>query len=158
MRTIYRYRKSSPWPAVLALLASGAVWVWALFAALTNAGAWMSAFRIAGGATIAFVFLATIFSSMTIVVGDERIAWWFGLGFPRAHLALENLADASATRGAFWQGWGTHLAGRGLWSLRGLNAVRLRTPQRRSVILGTQRPQELLDAIARARWGERTVA
>lgn len=139
------------WAGALCLVVLAALWGWALWSALAAAGAWVLPFRIAGGATLFVFVLALTFSSMTIVVRPGEIAWWFGVGWPRGRLSLDGLADASATRSAFWQGWGVHLTRKG-WNLRVHNAVRLRTAGNRSVLIGTDRPQELLDAIARARW------
>lgn len=148
---LYRYRQRSPWAGAAAAAVLVVLWGWAFWSALTAAGTWVLPVRIAGGATIAVFLIALVFSSMTIVVRPGEISWWFGAGWPRSHLSLDRLADASATRSAIWQGWGIHLTAR-VWNVRGLNAVRLRTASNRSVLLGTDRPQELLDAIARARW------
>ncbi len=135
------------------MLALIALWSWALWDALASAGGWMLPLRIAGGATLALLLVTTTLSSMTILVKEGEVEWWFGFGWPRGRVLLDGLVDASATRGTLWQGWGIYLTIAGwLWNVRALNAVRLRTAGSGSVLLGTNRPQELLDAIARARW------
>jgi hypothetical protein len=150
--TIYRYRQGTPWGASLGVGGIVVLWSVALWGAISNDQFWPIALRIAVGGTLLIVMLALTFSSMTILVNDREIVWWFGIGLPRGHFRLDQLLDANATRTSFWGGWGIHLTTRGwLWNLRGLNAVRLRGT-RRSLLLGTNRPQELLDAIARARW------
>ncbi len=151
-RTIYRYRQSTPWGASLGVGALVVLWAIALWSAVSNDQLWPIALRIAIGGTAVVLLLALTFSSMTIVVNDREILWWFGVGIPRGRFKLDQLLDANATRSSLWEGWGIYLTRRGwLWNLRGLNAVRLRGA-RRALLLGTDRPQELLDAIARARW------
>jgi hypothetical protein len=132
---------------VLATFALAAVWLWAVFRAFAQTGGWVLAFRIAAGASVAILLLAITLSSMTIVVREDSLVWWLGLGWPRGRLPLEALTDASATHASLWRSWSLHVARPG-----GLNAVRLRTVHKRSLVLRTDRPQELLDAIARARF------
>lgn len=148
---LYRRRQRSLWASAVAVLTLVLLWGWAFWSSLAATHAWILPFRVAGAATLAVLVLSLTFSSMTIVVRPGEVTWWFGVGWPRGRLSLDGLADASATRGAIWQGWGAYLTGR-VWNLRLHNAVRLRTASNRSVLLGTDRPQELLDAIARARW------
>ncbi|HEY9085553.1 MAG TPA: hypothetical protein VIN40_06425 [Candidatus Tyrphobacter sp.] len=151
-RTIYRYRQSTPWGAGLGVAIVALLWGIALWSAVSNDQLGAILFRIAVAGTLLVLFLALTFSSMTIIVNDREIVWWFGVGFPRGRFKLDQLLDATATRTSILEGWGIHLTSRGwLWNLRGLNAVRLRGAHR-VVLLGTDRPQELLDAVARARW------
>ncbi|MHB8432076.1 MAG: hypothetical protein ACYC8W_12075 [Candidatus Tyrphobacter sp.] len=135
------------------MLALIVLWSWALWDALASAGGWMLPVRVAGGATIVLLLVMTTLSSMTIRVKEGEIEWWFGAGWPRGRVLLDRLVDASATRGPVWQGWGIHLTAAGWrWNVPALNAVRLRTTGSHLVLIGTDRPQDLLDAIARARW------
>lgn len=151
--TIYRYRQGTPWGASLAVIGVALLWGIALWSAVADEQTLALALRVAVGGTLLTFVLALTFSSMTIVVNDREIAWWFGIGWPRGRIPLDQLLDAAAVRTTLLQGWGIHLTASGwLWNLRGLNAVRLRSTRRRAVLLGTARPQELLDAIARARW------
>ncbi len=130
-----------------------ALWSWSLWDALASNGGWSLSSRIAGGVTLVVLLAMTTLSSMTILVREGEVEWWCGAGWPRGRVLLGGLVDASATRSSLWQGWGIYLTAAGWgWNARALNAVRLRTAGTGSVLLGTDRPQELLDAIARARW------
>ncbi len=154
---IYKHTQRAWWCTAFVLLAIVALWSWVVWSTIADPRTAPSSLRIAGGTTVALVLIGLTFSSLTIVVRDQEVAWWFGLGLPRGHIRLVDLLDASTARTTLWQGWGVHLTMRGwLWNVSGLNAVRLRNARRRTVLLGTDRPQELLDAIARARWAGAT--
>ncbi len=152
-RILYKYKKGTPWGAALGFGCLVALWAVVLWSAVSREQSRSLTLEIAIGGTIAILIFALALSSVTVVVSDREIRWWLGMGFPRGHLPLERLIDAAATHGKFWEGWGSYLTGSG-WipRVRALNAVRLRGPRRRCVVLATDRPQELLDAIARARW------
>lgn len=154
MRTLYRHRQRSPLVALAGFLVLCAFWMWALWTALADAGGWQRAFLVAAIASAVVPIATVTFSSLTIVVRDDAIVWWFGVGIPRGRLPLQDVTDASAARIAPWQGWtGIHFTTRGwLWNVGPGAAVRLRASSGRNVLLGTNRPQELLDAVARARW------
>ncbi len=149
---IYRHTQRSAWYVAVTLLAICVLWAATLWGALSGASTAPLSLRIAGGVSVVLL-LGLTFSSLTVAVHEDQIAWWFGLGWPRGHMCLADVLDASATRTTLLQGWGVHLTASGwLWNLSGLNAVRLRNARKRTVLLGTDHPQELLDAIARARW------
>lgn len=149
---IYKHTQRAAWFVVLTLLAIVVLWAAMVWSVLSNPQVGSLAFRIAGGVTVVLL-LALMFSSLTIAVREDEVVWWFGLGWPRGRMLLADVLDAAATRTTPLQGWGIHLTTSGwLWNVSGLNAVRLRNANKHIVLLGTDRPQELLDAIARARW------
>lgn len=96
---------------------------------------------------LALVFVA--FDGLTIRVTRDEVAWRFGhLGFPRGHLALEQITSVEVTRTRFWDGWGIRRTQRGwLFNVSGYDAVILRRRDGKATLLGTDEPLRLKAAI-----------
>ncbi|MEZ5907672.1 MAG: hypothetical protein R3D31_02605 [Hyphomicrobiaceae bacterium] len=95
--------------------------------------------------------VAWVFSSLTIEVTDREVKWHFGPGVWRKQLALTEIRTAEAVKNKWWWGWGIRYTPHGwLYNVWGLDAVELRKPDGTALRLGTDDPQRLASAIARA--------
>ena len=105
--------------------------------------------RITLGVTIVILLVtALVFSSLTIRVDDERLAWHFGPGVWKKSVPLDEIVDAMPTTTTFLEGWGIHLTGRGwLYNVAGREAVIVTMRDGTQFLLGTDEPQQLVHAI-----------
>ena len=82
------------------------------------------------------------------VAGSHRRGFWFGPGVIRKRIPLDEIADVEATRTTFWQGWGIHWTTRGwLYNISGFDAVLVRLRTGKSLLVGTDEPEALANAI-----------
>jgi len=89
-----------------------------------------------------------LFWSLTVQVTDEALVFWFGPGLIRKRIPLDEIADVEATRTTFWQGWGIHWTTRGwLYNISGFDAVLVRLRTGKSLLVGTDEPEALANAI-----------
>src|SRR4051812_42152736 len=56
---------------------------------------------------------AWIFRSMTIEISETELMWYFGPGFPRKSVPLNEIASIEVIRTSFLNGWGIHYTSRG---------------------------------------------
>ena len=94
------------------------------------------------------VTLTVVFYSLSIEVNDSEVNWYFGPGFLRKSLPLEQIAECTPTKTAFWHGFGVRVRGTGwLYNVSGLLAVEIKLKSGSSIWLGTDEPNFLCDAI-----------
>jgi hypothetical protein len=92
-----------------------------------------------------------LFSTLTVEVDSDGIRIRFGIGLIRKHLPLDRVRGWQAVRNPWYRGWGIRLGRRDvLWNVSGLDAVELILADGRRFRVGTDEPDALMDAIARA--------
>ena len=107
-------------------------------------------------ATVAFavavmLFCAWAFSTLTVEVADDGLSWFFGPGVLRRRIPLVDIASATPTRTALWQGIGIHWIGVGwLYNVALGDAIEVVTVAGKRVRIGTDEPVALSNAIERA--------
>jgi hypothetical protein len=88
------------------------------------------------------------FSSMTVEVDQQRVAFWFGPGWIHRSFPLAHITSWTAVRNPWWYGWGIHLTPYGwLYNVGGRAAVQLELTDGRRVRIGTDEPELLCEAI-----------
>jgi hypothetical protein len=88
------------------------------------------------------------FSVLTVRVGRGELHWHFGTGWPSWSTPLELITHAEVTRTTFWEGWGVHRTRRGwLYNVAGQDVVLVRRRDGTSVLLGSDEPRKLKDAL-----------
>jgi hypothetical protein len=144
-RPLYEHRQTAVFMRV-----SFAVGAAILFALAAAQPAQQRVLLIAG-ALLVPLFLA--FDGLTIRIVGKELRWAFGVfGFPRGRIALARIAEASATRTTFLDGWGIRLTRRGwLFNVSGCEAVLIRKTDGKTFLLGTDEPHKLVAAIERAK-------
>jgi hypothetical protein len=101
---------------------------------------------------LSIVFLITIvaFYKLTITIDDEILCASLGIGLVRKKVALAEIAACEPIRIRWWYGWGIHLTPYGwLHNVAGLDAVAITLRDGRKFALGTDDPDELVEAIRR---------
>lgn len=102
------------------------------------------------GAAVALA-VGWLCSSLTIRIEDDALLFYFGLGWPRKTVPLEDIDAVEVTRTTFWEGWGVHRTHRGwLYNVSGYDAVLLRRRDGSSLLVGSDEPRRLKAAIERA--------
>jgi hypothetical protein len=100
---------------------------------------------------VVLAFVLPLFSTLTVEVDSEAIRLRFGVGLIRKRVALEQVRGWQAVRNPWYRGWGIRLGRRDvLWNVSGLDAVELILADGRRFRVGTDEPDALRDAIARA--------
>jgi hypothetical protein len=138
--TIYYCRQRAT--VILASLAAG-VLVVAAAALVSHPGVW----------AIGVVLLAVgyLFSSLTILVDEEAVRWYFGPGFWRSSVKLSEIESVGPVRNRWWYGWGIRYTPHGwLYNVAGLDAVEFRLTSGRKFRLGTEEPEQLARTVESA--------
>jgi hypothetical protein len=111
---------------------------------------------IAVAALVLFV-AAIVFSSLTVRVSDDTLAWQFGPGMVRKSVPLGAVASAEPTTTSALEGWGIHLTRRGwLYNVAGQRAVLVTLRDGTRFLIGSDEPEALASAILAGHEGRRT--
>lgn len=101
-----------------------------------------------GAAAVVMMLCALAFSSLTITVDDQRLAWRYGPGVLKRSVPLAEVTAVERTQTSFVEGWGIHLTMRGwLYNVSGRDAVLVTLRPGRTFMLGTDEPEALMRAI-----------
>ncbi|MGS0675199.1 hypothetical protein [Shewanella sp. 0m-4] len=91
---------------------------------------------------------ALLFSSLTIKVDGARIYWFFGPKFWQKSLELSEIASVRKIKTKWYYGFGIRLISTGwLYNVSGLTAIELKLNDGTMVSLGTNDPDNLINAI-----------
>jgi len=91
-----------------------------------------------------------IFRSLTVEISKNELTWFFGPGFPRKCVALDDIVSAEVTRISFWNGWGIHYTPRGwLYNVSGYGAVCVTLRNGKRFCLGSDEPEVLAGRLAK---------
>jgi hypothetical protein len=128
---------------------------WVMIAAAAFAIGLARSLSGAPGAAVALglvVVVLALFSALTVEVDAREVRLRFGIGVPRKTIPLGSISDWRAVRNPWYAGWGIRLGPTGaIWNVSGLDAVELTLADGRRFRAGTDEPQALVDAIARAK-------
>jgi hypothetical protein len=103
---------------------------------------------ISSAAALGMVILAWLFSSLTVIVDDNEVRWYFGPGAWNYRLALTDIAAAHVVRNSWVNGFGIRTGpGFRLYNVSGLNAVELKLKSGEIRRIGTDDPAELAAAL-----------
>jgi hypothetical protein len=142
----YEHRQWSWLPSlgVLAALAAAGL------ATTTNSGAWSQYRDWVWIAPVIAALVWAAFSSLRITIDANALHWQFGPGIWRKRIGISEIAAVDVTRTSFCNGWGIHRTRRGwLYNVAGFDAVIVSTHNGKSVLLGTDEPKRLANAIRR---------
>lgn len=107
--------------------------------------------RMAGLLLAALLLTAFLFSTLTVEVGEENLAFFFGPGFLRRSIPLKSIRSFQVVRNPWWYGWGIHFTPHGwLYNVSGWEAVELELEDGRRLRIGTDEPQRLVQALREA--------
>lgn len=95
---------------------------------------------------------SALFSSLTIAVEDGMVRWYFGPGFWKKHVPLDEIQDYEVVENPWYYGWGIRYTPHGwLYNVEGRKAVELRLKGGTKIRLGTDEPHALQRAIQQAK-------
>ncbi len=98
----------------------------------------------------AFLLIFMLFSSLTISVGRQALAWRFGPGLINKEVPLSDITAARIVRTRLLDGIGIHYTRHGwLYSVSGRDAVVVTMKDGSSLALGTNDPVGLWEAITK---------
>lgn len=104
-------------------------------AAYTNAGNMRWA---ASAFAVVLITLAWLFSSLTAVVNENQLLWYFGPGVWKYRMPLADVAAAQIVRNSVLNGFGIRMRpGFRLYNVSGLDAVELRLTNGQICRIGT---------------------
>ncbi len=88
------------------------------------------------------------FSRLTIVIEDDRVAAYFGGGWPRRTVQRHEIIGFRKERNKWWYGWGIRkVPGGWMYNVWGLDAIELDLASGKKFRLGTDEPDELAAAL-----------
>lgn len=91
---------------------------------------------------------AITFSSMTIEVNESEVSWYFGPGFLKKRVLLEEIGSCSKVKNPIWMGFGIHAFGTGwIYNVSGLLGIEIELKSGSFIRLGTNQPNYLVQAI-----------
>lgn len=96
--------------------------------------------------------VTVLFYALTIEVNESHITWYFGPGFWRKTVSLEEVGDCKTVQNPIWWGFGIRNFGTGwLYNVSGLLAVEVTLNGGSKIRLGTDEPNYLVNAIEDAK-------
>ncbi|MGA1863657.1 MAG: hypothetical protein ACMUHX_01210 [bacterium] len=98
---------------------------------------------------ISILFICILlFYSLTVEIEDGILKIRFGIGLIQKKIDLTEVESAKAVRNHWYYGWGIRLTPHGwLFNVSGLDAVEISLSSGKTYRIGTDRPQELTEAI-----------
>jgi len=92
-----------------------------------------------------------LFGSLTVVVDERELRFWFGPGLIRRRFYLTDVRSCEPVTNAWAWGWGIHRTPRGwLYNVSGLEGVEIGLSSGQTFRLGTDEPHELCRAFRAA--------
>ena len=92
--------------------------------------------------------IALLFGSLTVMIRDGALSCRFGVGLIRRQFALVDITAVSAVRNHWHYGWGVRLTPGGwMFNVIGLDAVEITLVSGKRFRIGTNEPQQLVQAI-----------
>ena len=115
-------------------------------AAYANTGSRWATAAVAIGVALA----AWLFSSLTVIVNDNELRWYFGPGAWSYRMALANVEATRVVRNSWLNGFGIRMRpGFRLYNVSGLDAVELKLKSGEIRRIGTDDPAGLAAALQR---------
>ena len=140
------YEHTQPGTLMIVTLAVSALVCAAFAYSDTSASRW-----IPGAVALGMIVLAWLFSSLTVVVNDKEVQWYFGPGAWNYRMALSDIESAQPVRNSWINGWGIRVGPSfRLYNVSGLDAVELNLKNGDIRRIGTDDPAGLAKGLAAA--------
>jgi hypothetical protein len=105
---------------------------------------------ISGAVALGMASLIWLFSSLTVIVSDDDVRWYFGPGLWSYRTALDDIASSHAVRNNWLNGFGIRMgSGFRLYNVSGLDAVELKLKNGEVRRIGTDDAPGLAAALQR---------
>jgi hypothetical protein len=117
-----RYRHTQRGTLMIVVLVIGALGVAAATLSVPGGASWIGL-----PLALLLVIMAWLFSSLTVIVSDQDLEWYFGPGAWKYRMARADIAGVSLVRNSVLNGFGIRvMPGFRLYNVSGLDAVELR--------------------------------
>ena len=137
------YRRTQRGPVVVGILV-GAIAACILLGLLAG---WHP---LLAGMAVVLLLVLHLFHSLTIEVDDIELHCFFGAGIIHRRIALSDIVSATPVRTPWYYSWGIRLIPHGwLWRVSGLDTIELELRSGKRFRIGTDDPQEVVEAIWR---------
>jgi hypothetical protein len=94
---------------------------------------------------------AVLFATMTIEISHTSLTWSFGPGLIHKAVPITEIDSVAIVKNPWSYGWGIHLTPHGwLYNVSGTTALEIRLKSGKKLRLGTDQPEELMQAIKKA--------
>jgi Zn-dependent protease with chaperone function len=94
------------------------------------------------------LLIGWIFGSLKVAVAGGDLSWWFGPGFWKKRVAIDEIEVCEAVRNRWWWGWGIRYYVKGwLYNVSRLDAVEITLKTGKRIRIGTDEPEALVAAI-----------
>ena len=94
------------------------------------------------------VVSGVLFASLTVEVREGYVQWYFGPGFWRKRIALQDINATELVVNPWYYGWGIRYTPHGwLYNVSGLLALQIQLNNGTTLRIGSDRPHELQQAI-----------
>jgi hypothetical protein len=91
------------------------------------------------------------FTALTIEINETSLIWYFNFGLFYKKIPLADISHLERVDNPWYYGWGIHLTSHGwLYTVAGSRAVGIRLKNGSSFRLGSDEPEALVAALARA--------
>lgn len=141
---IERYKHTQVGYLIIAAMAAVMVLIGVV---LANAGINWTAI----GVLVVIAVALVLFSSLTVVIGEDDIEVRFGPGLISKRFKLNEIESCQVVRNHWYNGWGIRLTSQGvLYNVSGFDAVEIKLRTGKKFRIGTDVPQELEEAIQQA--------
>ena len=141
---IERYKHTQVGYLIIAVMAAVMVLIGVV---LANAGInW-----VAIGVLVFIAVALVLFSSLTVIIGEDEVEARFGPGLISKRFKLNDIESCQIVRNPWYYGWGIRLTPHGvLYNVSGFHAVEIKLRTGKKFRIGTDVPQELEEAIRQA--------
>jgi hypothetical protein len=117
--------------------------------AVAFGGATVLVWVIVGAYAVITAWLVTTFGALTVIVEERQLRLYFGRGWPRKAIPLDQVTSAQPVRNKWWYGIGIRwIPGGWLWNVWGLDAVELRLASGKVFRIGTDDVEGLVASLA----------
>ena len=126
-----------------------------VFLVVALVGAFVAVIAVGFAATMILAFVVAVlllvgwlFGSLTVTIEGGAINWWFGPGFWKKRVTIDEIEACEPVRNLWWWGCGIRYYGKGwLYNVSGLDAVEIKLKNGKHVRIGTDEPEALVAAI-----------
>jgi len=121
-------------------------------AILVAAASFRTGWSLVTGLVEIFVIgCAFLFCCLTVEIKGDELVCRFGPGFIKKRVVLSEIREVKVVKNLWHYGWGIRLTPDGwLFNVSGLNAVEIELASGRRFRIGTDRPDDLAEAIRKA--------
>jgi len=97
---------------------------------------------------IIFALLESLFATLNVEIDETKLKLKFGIGLIRKSYNLSEITSAEKVTNRWWYGWGIRLTPHGwLFNVSGYDAIEITKTNGKKVRIGTDEPDQLLEAI-----------